>query len=82
MKENSATNESDYQTKNVLIAFRKDGKFADLDIVDGKLHYEGDLPISDAARCLFEWLADNIPDYMIERFGHLTAIDNSSESRT
>jgi hypothetical protein len=51
----------------ILMEFTKDGQRGEFDIVDGEFIYTGDLPVSDAARMLFETLADNLGDWWIER---------------
>ena len=52
-----------------LLMFQKDGKTACLDVVDGKMEYTGDLPVAESAQLLFDWLADNISDLLIAKFG-------------
>ncbi|QRG06152.1 hypothetical protein EZH22_24715 [Xanthobacter dioxanivorans] len=48
-----------------FITFCRDGLLAKIDFKDGKLDYSGDLPISDAARMLFEQLGRTLPaDWM------------------
>lgn len=43
--------------KNSLIYLERDGKWVSIDVVDGVLDLQGDMPVSDAARQLFELLA-------------------------
>jgi hypothetical protein len=42
----------------------QEGRF---DIIDGKFDYRGDLPITDAAQMLFDYLARNIDAWWLER---------------
>jgi hypothetical protein len=50
-----------------LMAFTKDGVTGAFDIVDGKFDYTGELPITEAAKCLFETLAAIAGPMWIER---------------
>ena len=57
-----------------LMSFEKDGHQGSFDIVDGKFDYTGDLPVSDAARLLFETLAQLISESWFERAAAKTAL--------
>jgi hypothetical protein len=50
-----------------LLHFHKDGVTGNFDVVDGKFDYVGDIPISDAARMLFEILAEKCGEWWMER---------------
>ena len=54
-------------TKSVLLVFEKDGVKGNFDIINGKFDYTGDLPVTDAARMLFEVIANNCDEWWIER---------------
>ena len=56
----------DHAPKEIMV-FSQNGKTAFIDIVDGKLDIRGDLPVSDAARLLFEYLAAHAGDWWLER---------------
>jgi hypothetical protein len=55
------------ETAPALIVLKKDGHTGTFDIVDGKFDYTGDLPISEAARLLFDELASKCGAWWIER---------------
>jgi hypothetical protein len=57
-----------------LMSFEKDGHQGIFDIIDGKFDYTGDLPVSDAARLLFETLADYMSEWWFERAATKTAL--------
>lgn len=50
-----------------LMEFYKDGACGKFDIIDGKFDYQGDLPITDAARLLFDHLATVCNEKWLER---------------
>ena len=56
-----------------LMSFEKDGHQGIFDIIDGKFDYTGDLPVSDAARLLFETLAQLMSEWWFERAAAKTA---------
>lgn len=58
---------NDKTNNSTLMTFCKDGVEGRFDIIDGKFDYQGDLPISDAAKMLFETLAVNCGEWWIER---------------
>lgn len=50
-----------------LMSFYKDGRGGEFDIVDGIFDYQGDLPVTEAAKSLFEGLISIMGDYWVER---------------
>lgn len=57
----------------VLMEFRKNGEIGQFDVVDGRFDYTGSLPVSDAARELFEYFASHCGQWWIERASAKTA---------
>lgn len=55
------------KAKSSLMSFSKDGNHGSFDIVDGRFEYTGTLPVSEAAKLLFENLVPLLDEYWIER---------------
>ena len=54
-------------TTPALISFSKDGKNGYFDIIDGRFDYHGDIPVTDAAKLLFDSLVSHIDQCWLER---------------
>lgn len=56
-----------------LMNFTRDGKVGNFDIVDGKFDYRGELPVTDAARSLFDHLLALMGDELLSRASQVPA---------
>jgi hypothetical protein len=58
-----------------LISIEWNGHTAKIDFVDGKLHYEGSVPMSESAALFFNMLMANCPELLASRFGMVSAFE-------